>query len=332
MNVLTQNMGSRLTISRGQIRDEKIEFARDLRRGLSATPKYIPSRYFYDAQGSHLFEQICELPEYYPTRTEDKILQDHVSAILDEIPTPVQLVELGAGSSTKTRTIITGILQNQEFLSFYPIDISQAILEISGKDLLTTYDQLSIQALAMEYNEGLEYVHDHVDSPRFFLWLGSSIGNFSLRNAREFLQSIRKIMAQDDRLLVGIDLVKDKEILEQAYNDTQGITAQFNLNILERINREFDANFELEGFEHRALWNPDHNRIEMYLQSVHQQSVIIRKLDMPLNFSPGESILTEYSYKYRQNDITGFMQTCGFDLIHQWVDPRDWFSLNLLAL
>ena len=306
-------------------------FARDVRAGLTASPKRLPCCYFYDVQGSRLFEAICELPEYYLTRAEREILQEHAEGLASQFPDKITLVELGSGSAAKTRILIDAFLRRHETLQYVPVDISRSALEDSARTLLQDYPDLEILAVTGEYHDGLRHLKTEGDRPKLILWLGSSIGNLDRREAATFLRHVRGAMCPQDRLLVGIDLRKDRALLEAAYDDAQGVTARFNLNILARINRELGGTFDLQGFHHRAVYDDEAGRIEMYLTNRGVQSVWIEHLGLTVLFAAGETIHTENSYKYSRGEIEALAAGAGLGMEHQWFDAGRRFSLNLLA-
>jgi L-histidine N-alpha-methyltransferase len=307
----------------------RTDFAADVRRGLSATPKWLPCLYFYDAAGSQLFEQICDLPEYYPTRTERAILRAHADDLVRRLGGKVDLVELGSGSASKTRLLLEALLRRHGQLRFIPVDISRSILEESSRALVDEYDDLEIFAVAGEYHDGLDYLHDEPGPPRLILWLGSNVGNFVRADAVHFLQRLHAAMRPEDLLLAGIDLRKDEATLIAAYDDAAGVTAAFNRNILVRINRELGGAFALDHFRHEARWDDAEGRVEMHLVSLGAQRVRIDALDESVDFADGESIHTENSYKYSLDEIATLAGACGFTVDGQWFDEQRRFSLNL---
>ena len=306
-------------------------FSEDVKAGLTSESKYLPFVYFYDHVGSQLFEEICKLPEYYLTRTETDILETNADNIASRFPEGTVLVELGSGSSTKTRILIEAFLERQNLAHYTPIDVSHQMLEESSCSLLREYPDLEINAIAARYNEGIDHLNIRKDQQNLITWLGSSIGNFDRSEVITFLQHIQKIMCPNDRFLVGIDLQKDKSIIENAYNDAQGITAEFNLNLLTHVNRELDGNFILENFEHKAIYNEEIGRIEMYLISNIDQKVLISDLDLEVCFKANETIHTENSFKYSLEDIDTLAEETGLYVEQQWFDTERLFSLNLLA-
>lgn len=310
----------------------KIEktFAEEIRSSLNADLKFISPKFFYDKKGSELFEKICLLPEYYPTRTEITILkklQNELSSFLDD---SFRIVELGSGSSVKTRLIIDIFTKLQNKIEYFPIDISEILTE-SSEQLINDYDNLHITGIIDTYEGGLEFLKDYDDKKNLIIFLGSSFGNFSPSDGYVFLQKIYSTMKPGDLFLIGLDLVKEKQILESAYDDSQGVTAEFNFNVLSRINAELGANFNLKNFEHYSAYHEKEQRIEMYLKSRANQSVIIPKSDLLLNLEKNELIHTEYSHKYRLSQIHNLFDDVGFELKHTWLDENKYFSLTLVS-
>lgn len=305
--------------------------AEAVREGLTRSPKSLPCRYFYDEAGSRLFEQICDLPEYYLTRAEREILVTQAEDIVAHLDEDVTLVELGSGSATKTRHVIEALLESQDALRFTPIDISRSALESSSEHLLDTFADLEILAVAAEYRQGVAALKDAKSGPELILWLGSSIGNLTRDAATRFLADLRAEMSPEDRLLVGIDLRKDRAVLEAAYDDAAGVTAAFNKNILQRINNELGANFDLDTFRHRAVYEETEGRVEMYLVSEREQTVRIAELGLSVAFAEGEPIHTENSYKYSLAEIDALAAGAGLTVDGQWFDAGRRFSLNLLS-
>src|SRR5439155_10555388 len=323
-------------------------FAHDVRAGLTASPKRLPCCYFYDRLGSRLFEAICELPEYYLTRAETAILRAHAEEIAAFFPGPTDLIELGSGNAVKTRLLIEAFLRSPRPLRYVPLDICRTVLEEAARDLLPIFPELEIMAIAGEYHEGLEHLQSVEASfqlagkpnpnrqvenlpPRrkLVLWLGSNIGNLERTEAAEFLGRVRATLAPSDRMLVGIDLRKDGAVLEAAYDDSCGVTAAFNRNLLARINHELDGHFDLRAFRHRAIYNEQAGRVEMYLISACSQKVKIDQLGLEVGFAEGEAIHTENSYKYSQSEIETLAADSGLHLERAWLDPDQRFQLNL---
>jgi L-histidine N-alpha-methyltransferase len=306
-------------------------FAQDVRRGLTSRPKTLPCRHFYDDEGSRLFEQICGLPEYYLTRAEHEILEDHAGEITSAVPHGATLVELGSGSAVKTRLLIEALAPREERLRYVPIDISRSALEESARALLAAHPNLEVRAVAGEYAVGLSLLERLAPAPRLLLWLGSNVGNLHREEARAFLAGVRARLDPRDRLLLGVDLRKDASVLEKAYDDAAGVTARFNLNLLHRVDRELGGRFGAAAFEHRARYDVEAGRVEMSLCSLRAQRVRIDGLDLEVAFASGESIHTENSYKYAPAEIDALAAGAGFDSAGAWLDRAGRFSLNLLA-
>lgn len=306
-------------------------FAQNVLNGLTATPKRLSPKFLYDERGSRLFEQICDLPEYYPTRTERGILERYASEITTMCHEDISLIELGSGSSTKTRLLIEAFLNRGRRLHYVPIDISKSILVNSAKELLTRYRKLRITALVSDYFTALATLKEKQHGQKLILFLGSSIGNFETKQAETFLREIRQDMNEHDMLLIGMDLLKPEEILVPAYDDAQGVTAEFNLNLLRRINRELGGEFDLDSFRHKVIFNRDESRIEMHLQSLRDQTVPVEQLERSFSFTAGETIHTESSYKYSEERIQELAAHSGLRVVTTWKDDREWFSVNLMA-
>jgi len=310
----------------------KIEktFSEEISSSLSMDSKFITPKFFYDKKGSELFEKICTLPEYYLTRSEIHILKNlkvELSTYLDDT---FRLVELGSGTSVKTRLILDIFKTLQDTLEYFPIDISEILTE-SSEQLLKDYESLHITGIIDTYEGGLEFLKNYDDKKNLIIFLGSSFGNFSPDDGREFLEKINSTMKSGDLFLIGLDLTKDKKILESAYDDLQGVTAQFNLNVLSRINDDLDADFDLDNFSHYSTYNKDKQRIEMYLKSLTRQSVIVSKSNFLLNLEKNELIHTEYSHKYSLDQIRELFESSGFKINHIWLDDKKYFSLTLLS-
>lgn len=327
--------------------DPFAEFAGDVAAGLTAEPKRLSCRYFYDREGSRLFAAICELPEYYLTRAETEILERHACEIASLFPGDVTVIELGSGNAVKTRLLLEALLPPHATLSltggegsvrgrvrYMPIDICRPVLEESAADLLQRFPPLEIVAVAAEYHQGLRHLRSESDRhrpARLILWLGSNIGNFTRAEAARFLRRIRDTMTPADRMLVGVDLRKDRAVLEAAYDDAAGVTAAFNRNLLARINHELNGNFDLSAFQHRAVYNQDLGRIEMYLVSTRAQGVTVGRMGLTVRFEAGETIHTENSYKYSLAEIDAVATAAGLQRQRFWQDAAGRFSLHLLA-
>jgi L-histidine N-alpha-methyltransferase len=300
-------------------------FAEDVRRGLSATPKFLLPHNFYDALGSALFGAICELPEYYVTRAETEILTRHAAEIAAAFGEPARLVELGSGSARKSRLLIEALLAQQDELEYMPVDVDSGVLESSSRMLLDEFAELTIHAVCADFREPAVALSD-LDKTlhTVVLFLGSSIGNLDFDAAVSMLSSLRTLLAPGDALFLGADLKKSKAVLEPAYDDPLGVTAAFNLNLLGRINRELGGNFDLAAFAHRAFYNEAEGRIEMHLVSRCTQSVRVGA--DTFSFAEGESIHTENSYKYDEATLDALAARAGYRIERQWTDGSGWFA------
>lgn len=301
-------------------------FAEEVSQSLSKTPKSVNPKFFYDTRGSRLFDEICELPEYYLTRTEVGLLQKIKHDFRNDAN--FRLVELGSGSSIKTRLVLDILKKTQSQLEYIPIDISE-ILEHSSKLLLQDYDNLRITGIIDSYCTGLEFLQNYDNKPNLIAFLGSSFGNFDADEGLSFLQKINSVMKDTDLFLIGLDQIKDKSILESAYDDSRGVTAKFNLNVLARMNLELSANFDLDNFSHVVMYNENKNRIEMYLKSKIKQTVQIKQADLELSFEENELIHTENSHKYSIETIRNLFRDTNFIINQMWTDSKFGYSLVL---
>jgi L-histidine Nalpha-methyltransferase len=303
----------------------------DVISGLTQTPKTLLPRYFYDDRGSELFEQICELPEYYVTRTETSILQA-CAAEIAQITGKCELIELGSGSSTKTRILLDAYEEQNLPLRYLPVDVSAGMLETTAKQLLVEYPQLEVNALALPYELALQQLPHKQLPTRMIAFIGSTLGNMNPQECKVFFSLITQALHQGEYFLLGVDLQKPKSILEAAYNDSQGVTAAFNLNMLEHLNRLYEGNFDIRQFEHWAFYNETENQIEMHLRSLKSQSVELSALNLKVDFTAGETIMTEISRKF---DIKVIQQQLNLhNLVTQkvWTDANNWFGLLLCQL
>lgn len=300
--------------------------AEDVLVGLSETPKRLSSRFFYDATGSALFQDITDLEEYYPTRVEHSILSTHAEALLQRFAgDPLNLIDLGAGDGRKTRVVLEKALEMGLDIRYVPIDISVDAMRGLVKDMGARFPTLPISGLVSEYTQGVRWLGEQDDRRNLMLFLGSNIGNFHKAQARAFLRRLWMALNHDDRVLVGFDLKKDIEKLLAAYNDREGVTARFNLNLLSRINRELDADFDIDGFRHFSTYNVFSGAMESYLVSMREQTVRIGALHSTARFAPWEPIHTEYSYKYLPRDIAALAQHSGFVEEERFLDENGWF-------
>jgi len=303
--------------------------------GLACDRKWLPAWLFYDAAGSQLFDEITELPEYYLTRTERAIFAAHGRAILARAASGgrLRIAELGAGSAEKTRLLLRAAVERQQTVVYEPVDVSASALDGARACIEREIPGVTVAPRVMDYTHG--------DGQRFHLgpaaenerhlvlYIGSSIGNFEPQEAFRLLRRVRAGLTSGDSFLLGVDLVKNENTLLDAYDDAEGVTAAFNRNILVRLNRELDANFDPEAFAHCAVWNPAKSRIEMHLVSRAAQQVNIAALDMTIDFACGETIHTENSYKYRPGQAEELLEEAGFTRDETWTDPQGWFAVCL---
>lgn len=307
---------------------EQRAFAAAVREGLLARPKKLPFHYFYDEAGSNLFDEICTLPEYYLTRTEDGILQDHAGAMVSGWLEPPTLIELGSGSAKKTERLIAASLKEYGRLHYVAIDVSASAVESSAKQLVKTFPTLRVTGVIGNYHENFSAIAKRFRGPKLVVFLGSSLGNYEPDNAATLLDTVSRALAPEDRLLLGTDLSKTQSLLEAAYDDSQGVTARFNKNILVRINRELQADFSLDRFRHKAVFREPLGRVEMHLVSLTEQSVDIPVAGVRIPFLEGESIHTENSHKYTIEMLRGLASRSGFVEEKAWTDSRNWFRVQ----
>ncbi|MGI9229070.1 MAG: L-histidine N(alpha)-methyltransferase [Gammaproteobacteria bacterium] len=300
----------------------------DTRNGLLTTPRALPPKYFYDDAGAKLFEQICQTAEYYPTRTEDQLLAKHSDEIITH-SLPDKIIEFGSGSSTKTRRLLDACETRTHECDYAPFDVCEPALSEAASNLEALYEWLNIMPMVGDYHAGLDNLPDF-DGSRLFLFLGGSIGNFLRPEAQQFLLEVYNCMKAGDHFLLGADRIKDTEILHSAYNDAQGITAQFNLNVLRVLNRELGADFDLDNFTHKALFNDEHNRIEMYLISVIDQTITLPELAETIKLRQGEKILTELSHKFNYAELETMLAESGFSVVQHFQPRNEFYSLVLV--
>jgi L-histidine N-alpha-methyltransferase len=313
------------------------EFVKDVEKGLADKQKHISPKFFYDKKGSKLFEEICSQPEYYLNRIESLILKRSLNEITNIVgEKEISIIELGNGNSLKTRILLKPFLGNLKKACYFPIDVSLKMLKKSIKDLSKEYVNLEIFGICSDYVSGLMKINDfmkmkdNIPKNKLIIFLGSSIGNFDPKEAKNFLCSLKRYIRQEDALLIGIDLEKDKRILDKAYNDKKGLTAKFNLNILARINRELDGEFKLSSFEHKSFYNIHKHRIEMHLESKVDQEVRVGAIKKTFHFKKGETIHTENSYKYSQNNLNKLVKNAGLEMIQSFTDRKKQYTLILL--
>jgi L-histidine N-alpha-methyltransferase len=298
-------------------------------RGLTAHSKRLSPWLFYDERGSVLFEAITELPEYYLTRTEREIFAEHGDAILGAAGDSAQaILELGAGTAAKTDLLLAAAVRRRGEVAYYPIDIASSALDQARNRIACEMPQVSVQPIVSDYTRSLGELPGS-ECSRLVLYIGSSIGNFEPQAAAALLRRLRRQLAPGDRLLLGVDHVKDRTTLLRAYNDGAGVTAEFNRNVLARINAELGANFRPRLFSHRAVWNERESRIEMHLESLVAQEISVTALDLTVRFRRGESIHTENSYKFTPAAVKALLARGGFASRQTWTDARSWFGVYL---
>jgi L-histidine N-alpha-methyltransferase len=326
------------------------DFASDVARCLASKNKYLSPKYLYDKVGSQLFEQICLQPEYYLTRMEASILNKYAPFISKLAGSNIKIIELGSGSSSKTAILLSYLTSQKKRIYYFPIDISSSILIESERKLKSQFPNASIIGIRSDYETGIDRAaaecmatekkkknnnnnnnDNNILYTKLVVFLGSSIGNFELIEARSLLRSVREKLHTNDFLLIGFDLQKDESVLNAAYNDKAGMTAKFNLNLLARINRELDGNFELAKFEHCAFYSRERHRIEMHLVSKTDQQLYIGALGKTFALRKGENIHTENSYKYSLSQIGALAKDCGFTVEKNFTDKKRWFDLALLS-
>jgi len=308
-------------------RQQRLE--QDMRRGLTARPKSLPPKYFYDRAGSLLFERITELPEYYPTRTESALLAEILPGLIGEF-LPDDIVEIGSGSSEKTRRVLDAVTAGGRMVRYVPLDVDRLTLEASAARLLRDYPGVSVHAVVGDFERDLSRVPAPTGR-RLAMFLGSTIGNLDEPAQRRLLADLRALLPDPgDRLLLGVDLVKDVKILHAAYDDSAGVTRDFNRNILRVVNQGVDGDFDPEAFRHRAFYNETAARIEMHLVADAAQTVRLRRLGLTIRFRPGEGIWTESSYKFTRPGVEAMLGDVGLGLARWHVDPANYFALALI--
>jgi L-histidine N-alpha-methyltransferase len=302
------------------------ELAADAQAGLTAQPKTLPPRWFYDRRGSELFEQITELPEYYPTRTERGILERHADDIAAAAPVRT-VVELGSGSSSKTRLLLDAWHRGGTLRRIVTVDVSISALTEAAPVLQQRYPDVDVQPVRADFTRHLGELD--TDGPTAIVFLGSTIGNLDPAQRRAFFDGVRRALAPGDVLLLGTDLVKSPRVLVPAYDDAAGVTAEFNLNVLRVLNRELDGDLPVSAFSHKAIWNAVDERIEMRLVAEQAVRATLAAIDLDVRFEAGEELLTEISSKFRRAGITAELAGSGLRVSHWWSDPLDYFAVSL---
>lgn len=302
------------------------ELAADARAGLTSTPKSLPPRWFYDARGSELFEQITELPEYYPTRTETRILRAHAADIAAVAPVET-VIELGSGSSTKTQLVLDAWQRAGTLRRIITVDVSASALAEAAVGLSARYPMAEVQPVRADFTRHLDGLAR--SGRTAIVFLGSTIGNLDPAERAAFFDAVRSVLEPADVLLLGTDLVKPAEVLVPAYDDGAGVTAAFNLNVLRVLNRELGGDLPIEAFDHRAVWNPVDERIEMRLRAGREIRARFARIGLDVHFAAGEELLTEISSKFRRDGVTAELAAAGLRLTHWWTDPDGYFALSL---
>jgi len=301
--------------------------AEDVLDGLTRPFKELPPKHFYDARGAELFDQICELPEYYPTRAERSILERNATE-LAALTGAVELVELGSGTAAKTRVLLDALQTAGTLQRYVPVDVTESMVRDCAETLTEEYPGLRVHGVIGDFERHLDGVPAAI-GPRIVAFLGGTVGNFQPGSRRRFLRSIGRLLGPGDHLLMGTDLVKDPGVLEAAYDDEQGVTAEFNLNVLRVLNRELDADFDPEDFDHIALFDTEHEWIEMRLRSRREHTTLVRALDLPVHFDAGEEVRTEISAKFTPERLEGDLSAAGLQLVRWFTDPDELFALTV---
>lgn len=323
-------MTSQLSISNYLAADAAEEaLRRDVRHGLTQNPKSLPPKWFYDSVGSDLFDQITRLPEYYPTRAEAQILQAYADEIVAASGADT-LVELGSGTSEKTRMLLDALRDRGSLRRFVPFDVDVSVLKTAGSAIEREYPGVEIEAVCGDFEEHLGKIPS--TGRRLVAFLGSTIGNLTPGPRADFLSSVADLLQPGDSLLLGTDLVKDTDRLIHAYDDSAGVTARFNKNVLNVVNRELGADFDIDAFEHVARWNAVEERIEMWLRSTRDQRVRIAALELDVDFAEAEEMLTEVSSKFRRSRVDAELTAAGLRRTHWWTDESGDFGLSLSVL
>ncbi len=302
----------------------------DVENSFLENPRSLPAKYFYDERGSLLFDRICDSPEYYPTRIESALLQEIAEDVIGTSK-PECILELGSGTSRKTRHLLNACSSQKCFPTYAPVDVCDEILIASQDALEKEYGWLKVHAIVGDYTGGLGNLPRDFEN-NLFVFLGGTIGNFNTEEAEKFLSELRKAMTSQDRLLIGADRVKEPDILHAAYNDDEGITAEFNLNLLEVLNRELDADFDVAEFEHYAYYNPLLSQIEMHLVSMRDQRIRVGSLNKEITFSEGDHILTEISRKFTRVELENLLINAGFRIEKHYESSQMKFSLVLARI
>ena len=308
--------------------DDERTLANDVLDGLTKPFKELAPKHFYDARGSELFEQICEQPEYYPTRTELAILQERAAEIIEDSDAG-ELVELGAGASDKARVLLDAMRDSGRLRRYVPLDVSQSVVESAARTLVTDYPGLKVHGVVGDFERHLEHVPATDGAPRLVALFGGTIGNFPPGTRRAVLGKIAGLLSAEDRLLLGTDLVKDPHVIEAAYNDSAGVTAEFNRNLLHVVNRALDADFAPDSFDHVAFYDRRHEWMEMRLRAARACSVLVGDLDLRVEFAAGEELRTEISAKFTRDRVAADLEASGLELERFYTDAEDLYGLSM---
>jgi L-histidine Nalpha-methyltransferase len=309
------------------------EFALDVLHGLSETRKRLSSKYFYDNEGSNLFQKLTTLDEYYPTECEREILEHNksfISSLLNR--DEFNLIELGAGDGHKTKILIQQLIEDGNAFNYIPVDISESAMKDLTESMRSEFENIEIKGIVAEYFESINWLTKISEKHNVVLFMGSNIGNFTAADSRTFLRELWNVLNPDDLVIIGFDLKKDIDIMHRAYNDSKGITRDFNLNLLHRINNELGGNFDVSKFRHYSTYDVFSGAMESYLVSLERQTVYIRELSQTFEFDPYEPVHTEYSYKYLESDIEELASNTGFKIIHRLYDSKHWFTNSIWSV
>ncbi|MGC2375226.1 MAG: L-histidine N(alpha)-methyltransferase [Solirubrobacteraceae bacterium] len=318
---------STITIDSYLHEGQQRSLADDVLDGLTRPFKELPPKHFYDARGAELFDRICELPEYYPTRTERSILQDAAEELASATEA-AELVELGSGTAAKTRVLLDALHRAGTLRLYIPVDVTESMVRDCAEELTIEYPGLRVHGVIGDFERHLDRVPDAL-GPRLVVFLGGTIGNFPPGSRRRFLREIARLLGPDDHLLMGTDLVKDPQVLTQAYDDSQGVTAEFNRNLLRVLNRELQADFDPEDFDHVALFNREHEWIEMRLRARREHTTTVQDLGLSVHFEQGEEMRTEISAKFTRGRVEDDLSSAGLEVVSWLTDPDELFALTL---
>jgi L-histidine N-alpha-methyltransferase len=326
-SALDELLENSITIDSYLHEGQERSLADDVLDGLTRPFKELPPKHFYDERGAELFDRICELPEYYPTRTERSILQES-AAELASLTGARELVELGSGTASKTRVLLDALHEAGTLELYIPVDVTETMVRECAEQLTSEYPGLRVHGVIGDFERHLNRVPEPT-GPRLVVFLGGTIGNFPPGSRRRFLREIARLLGPEDHLLMGTDLVKDPHVLTQAYDDSQGVTAEFNRNLLRVLNRELQADFDPEDFEHVALFNHEHEWIEMRLRARRKHTTTVRDLDLSVHFEAGEEMRTEISAKFTRERVESDLSAAGLEIVRWLTDPAELFALTL---